>query len=149
MLVSLILCFSDVLMQCYLHYYGPPEDSDAEEENNYPDLPVTTAGAVRSSSAAARDIQGLLSVSGYVSKMESDKGVNNNIINDSTPVVTDLEMVDNPVVTASPVVDPDRPRKEAIFDLAMRPESAVMPMPFAGDDSDINNINNTNEKNAK
>ena len=80
MLVSLILCFSDVLMQCYLHYYGPPEDSDAEEENNYPDLPVTTAGAVRSSSAAARDIQGLLSVSGYVSKMESDKGVNNNII---------------------------------------------------------------------
>jgi hypothetical protein len=116
MLVSLILCFNDVLMQCYLHYYSPPEDTDKEEENNPPDMPLTSS---RSSSAVAKSrLPGALSLSDYVNKMETEKG------NKTGDVVLTIMEEEGNAPPSAATIDPDRPRKEAIFDLAMRPESA-------------------------
>lgn len=131
MLLSLLLCFSDTLMQSYIHYYAPPEETDKEEENNKPDLQIVP-GPARTSSAAARDMTALLSASGlYGSKLaEIPKGAD--------------EPGDMDVDVEAKAVDPNRPVKEAIFDFAMRPESAVVSAPAIGWDTNKNTDNMEN-----
>jgi hypothetical protein len=123
MLVSLVLCFNDVLMQCYLHYYGPPEDSDKEEEHNYPDMPLTKSTPGVSSRSASTVDKGnsanVLTLSDYINKMETEKGTKCCDV-----VLANMNEQGNIPPPAVSPIDPDRPRKEAIFDLAMRPESA-------------------------
>jgi hypothetical protein len=133
MLVSLMLCFCDVLMQCYLHYYGPHERSDKEEENNPPDMPLmkTTPGfSSRSSSAVGRgNSANVLTLSDYLNKMETEKGTKAGDV-----VLTNMDVEGNALPLPAATIDPDRPRKEAIFDLAMRPESAgPMDVPLVAD----------------
>jgi hypothetical protein len=131
MLVSLMLCFSDVLMQAYVHYYGPGEESDKEEENNPPDMPLTKLGvSSRSSSAVGRgNSANVLTLSDYVNKMETEKGTKAGDV-----VLTNMDEEGNALPLPAATIDPDRPRKEAIFDLAMRPESAgTMAVPLGAD----------------
>jgi hypothetical protein len=130
MLVSLILCFGDVLMQSYLHYYGPPEDSDKEEENNYPDMPLIKSDPGLSSRSTSKGCSaGGLTLSDYVNKMETEKGTKTDDV-----VLTNMDEEGNAPPPAAATIDPDRPRKEAIFDLAMRPESAgTMAVPLVAD----------------
>jgi hypothetical protein len=133
MLVSLILCFGDVLLQCYLHYYSPPEESDKEEENNPPDMPLmntTKRVSSRSSSAVGRGNSAkVLTLSDYVNKMETEKETKA-----GDDVLTIMDEERNVPQLPAATIDSDRLCKEAIFDFAMRPESAqTIAVPLVAD----------------
>ena len=115
MLVSLVLCFNDVLMQCYLHYHNALPVAPAEEEED---------DDKAKSSAANQLLARLLSLTGQKGRIRDSTADDGNSSKAADWRKQEKEAIFD--LAMRPETDKDdKKEKEAIFDLAMRPETVL------------------------